>query len=349
MRKFSKRIVILTWIVIFMASCTTTPMPSYSYEEMLNPAYPGTDFMKMDSHAMKTPAEAEKDIPTLAAYLIEPADNEWEKVRGLYVWVASNISYNMAMYRGRVDYEASAVDALDTRLAICAGYANLLQSLCIEAGLECETISGYSKGLGYEEGGSVEDLLHAWNVVRIDGEWRLFDCTWSSGEVSGIATDGAYNDYWFNTNPEEFIFSHLPNNPTWQLLDDTVDIERFESWPGNVDSLFQMGITVQEFRDYYNSNEYEGLLNTYFWGIAPIIRAVIPLTPTLKPGEAYDFYILAPHFYGLAFINNGEWVFINKEDDSYTKNYRPRAGDLALVVKYNANNYRYIAKYKVTN
>ena len=57
------------------------------------------------------------------------------------------------------------------------------------AGLEVETISGVSKGAGYEPGMFTknpynnDDCAHAWNKVKIDGTWFLMDATWSAGAV----------------------------------------------------------------------------------------------------------------------------------------------------------------------
>ncbi len=335
--------------LFFFVSCTTTLVPSYIYEESLNLKYPDSDFQKIDLYALKTPAGVETDISALSEYLIEPAVNDWEKIRSIYTWICSNISYDMGVYRGRIDIETKSEDVLNSRSSVCSGYANLFNDLCIQAGLESVVISGFAKGLSYSDGDDVSKANHAWNAVKIDNEWHLFDSTWSSGEVKGFAQNDNYSDYWFNTDPEEFIYSHFPEKDQWQLLDPPVIRNTFTSWPDNVERLYKMGISIENFQEYYNSSDYNGIPRTYYWGQAPIEEAQIPLNPFLSPGESYHFQIKAPHFYGLFLINNDKWIPLIKSGDTYSIDFKPKAGKLILVVKFSGNSYKYIILYKVGN
>lgn len=52
------------------------------------------------------------------------------------------------------------------------------------AGVQCMTVPGYSKGLGYQPGQSFSgEFDHAWNAVFLEGRWHLVDSTWGSGLV----------------------------------------------------------------------------------------------------------------------------------------------------------------------
>ena len=53
---------------------------------------------------------------------------------------------------------------------ICLGYATTFQLLMDLAGVECITVVGASYG-------STSD--HAWNLVRLEGEWYGVDPTWN--------------------------------------------------------------------------------------------------------------------------------------------------------------------------
>jgi transglutaminase/protease-like cytokinesis protein 3 len=46
-------------------------------------------------------------------------------------------------------------------------------------GFTSHYIVGYSKGEGYKHGESIWKDDHAWNAVKIMGEYFLFDVTWS--------------------------------------------------------------------------------------------------------------------------------------------------------------------------
>ena len=57
------------------------------------------------------------------------------------------------------------------------------------AGLECEKIVGQAKGAFYHPGCFDPDHLsygpepHAWNAVKLDGQWYPCDVTWAAGTV----------------------------------------------------------------------------------------------------------------------------------------------------------------------
>lgn len=61
---------------------------------------------------------------------------------------------------------------LVNRKGICLGFASTYQLLMDMAGVECITVVGAAEN-------STED--HAWNQVRLDGEWYCVDPTWDYG------------------------------------------------------------------------------------------------------------------------------------------------------------------------
>jgi transglutaminase/protease-like cytokinesis protein 3 len=46
-----------------------------------------------------------------------------------------------------------------------------------------EKLDGFAKGFGYKIGEPLSTPNHAWNAVRIDGNWYLLDATWDAGVV----------------------------------------------------------------------------------------------------------------------------------------------------------------------
>ena len=94
-----------------------------------------------------------------------------------------------------------------------------------------------------------------WNAVLVDGEWRLLDVVWAScslvrRRVAGwslIDVDGerftkeqedeapgeksyTTNEFFFLTDPDRFICTHLPDDPLWQLLPHPLSVVQFESF-----------------------------------------------------------------------------------------------------------------------
>ena len=65
-----------------------------------------------------------------------------------------------------------------------------------------------------------EESDHAWNAVKIDGEWKLIDLAWAAGIVdSGTGRfKQVFNDAYFFTDPEKFFHNHFPENKKWLLV-----------------------------------------------------------------------------------------------------------------------------------
>jgi transglutaminase/protease-like cytokinesis protein 3 len=87
-------------------------------------------------------------------------------------------------------------------------------------GLRIQVVSGWSKGYGYTSGQRFEGPTnHAWNAVLINGQWRLMDPTWGAGYLDQqMQFVRRFQEHYFLTAPDAFVFDHLPQDSRWQLL-----------------------------------------------------------------------------------------------------------------------------------
>lgn len=67
----------------------------------------------------------------------------------------------------RMGPEYTAYGALVEGSTVCYGYASAFKLLCDRLDLPCWSVGGTSEGIG-----------HQWNIVRLDGENYIVDCTW---------------------------------------------------------------------------------------------------------------------------------------------------------------------------
>lgn len=205
-------------------------------------------FARVDAHAAKAPASAEKSVSALANYLVRPARNDEEKARALFRWITLKVSYDTAGYQSGAPGDMSPEGVLRRRKAVCSGYAALFEHLAREAGLEAVTIRGHSKGF---MAGTHQDseLNHAWNAVKIEGQWRLLDCTWGAGHVTpSMKFVRQFSEYYFLTPPEEFVYGHFPQEPKWQLLDRPMARNEYERLVPLRADFFRCGLAVQSHR-----------------------------------------------------------------------------------------------------
>lgn len=185
---------------------------------------------EIDRHAVHVPESKAQSLDSLAAYLTGPAKNDAERARAIFRWIAENIAYDAEGFRTKRYGSTTPDEVLKTRSTVCAGYSRLFESLATAAGLETVTIEGYAKGFGYAPGDHLDRANHDWNAVRIDGEWRLLDATWSAGHVDySYRFTREFDDFFFFTPPEQFIYSHFPKEPEWQLLENTISLADFEA------------------------------------------------------------------------------------------------------------------------
>jgi transglutaminase/protease-like cytokinesis protein 3 len=121
--------------------------------------------------------------------------SEYELVKAIHDYVTLNTRYD-----DNVDeYSNShfAEGALFNGLAVCDGYASALKMILNAAGIESLVIFGESP-----------DGPHAWNQVKIGGEWYNVDVTWASSAGKGEV----YYDY-FCVPDSIFLRDHFPEKP----------------------------------------------------------------------------------------------------------------------------------------
>lgn len=53
-----------------------------------------------------------------------------------------------------------------------------------------------------------------------------------------------YDDFYFLTDPENFINSHCPDEAQWQLLDDPIPLDQFERRVLKTSEFYCLGLTL---------------------------------------------------------------------------------------------------------
>lgn len=98
------------------------------------------------------------------------ATNDFEKVFQLHNYLVKNNTYDYRVINspGFEDVGTyTAYGALVRGKSVCEGYAMAYKYLLNAVGIECEIITGVANGGG-----------HAWNAVKLDGNWYYVDTTW---------------------------------------------------------------------------------------------------------------------------------------------------------------------------
>ncbi|MFD1956220.1 transglutaminase domain-containing protein [Paenibacillus thailandensis] len=118
------------------------------------------------------------DIEGAALQITADAETDREKARALYDWVGSRISYDWEKADRYVQLgewkEQTPQETYEMRTGVCIDYARLYAMMARSAGLTVRVVTG----LGADGNGGYGP--HAWNEVKLDGEWTPLDATWAS-------------------------------------------------------------------------------------------------------------------------------------------------------------------------
>ncbi len=177
---------------------------------------PPNPYLEIDKQALLIPDSLTKSTETISSYINANFRLNQGKVRAAFIWVASNIRYDVPnMYE--INYyekkEDKIAKPLLTRQGICENYAYLFTDICQKMGIPGFVVEGYVK-----LDNQVSNLSHAWCVARIDTSWYLFDPTWAAGYVSNGTFVPKINNAFYEAKPSNFIQAHMPFDCLWQLL-----------------------------------------------------------------------------------------------------------------------------------
>lgn len=119
---------------------------------------------------------------TLAHKLTEGKQTDKQKFDVIFTWVTRNIRYDYGLYLSpHGSTQPNIKRILRRKKGICLDYAALMDTLCEVAGLQNVSVYGYTKDELFDVHDSIYMDNHAWNAVKLDNYWYLYDATWSSG------------------------------------------------------------------------------------------------------------------------------------------------------------------------
>lgn len=300
---------------------------------------PVNPFGNIDKHAIKCPKSEEQTIEALAAYLQQNTNSDLEKARAIYIWLTKNIRYDDEGFNTNKNSDYSAEGVLKSRKAVCEGFSNLFYALGKHMNLPIEKVIGYSKGYGYTTGQTFSDTDHAWNIIKINGQWRVFDATW--GEGSGKSVKGKlvskkdFDNYWFNVSPYEAIFTHLPQNKAFLNVQPAIDLKIFENLPYIEPAYFEIGFDgTTTYRNVCNNKSLQFPMCYSLPTHVKIIAA--PKYNSLELNKSYIFELYVPRGINVAAIDaKNNWTDFTMNKGTFKLTYTPsEPGELSISIKY---------------
>lgn len=209
------------------------------------------DYSLTDAKALHIPDSSTGSSESMAAYMKAHFPSDMEKARGIFIWIASNIQYDVANMFALNFYEKAEdkiTKPLKTRKGICENYAALFTDICQKTGIQSYVIEGYTKQQGF-----ADYIPHAWCAALIDSSWFLFDPTWGSGYINNGKFVKKINNEYFKALPGHFIKSHMPFDYLWE----------FENYPVTNQEFYEGRTQPDKSKPFFNYTDsiriYEGL------------------------------------------------------------------------------------------
>lgn len=116
--------------------------------------------------------------------------------------------------------EAALVGDVSNHYGVCNSYSRAYKMIADACGLECKRVTGCAG----DDGGDPGNNGHAWNAVKINGEWYQVDATWNDGSKYGsrhvymglndsLMKTEHYGQYNSSTGAYENDFHYPDNDP----------------------------------------------------------------------------------------------------------------------------------------
>ncbi len=184
-----------------------------------------SQFALIDKKMNTIPESSTVSTTLIAKYINSNFNTENDKIRAVFYWIATNIRYDIDnMYA--INFNETAEDKINKTLkskkGVCINYAEIFNDIANKVGVKSFVIEGYTK-----QNGKTDYVAHAWCGSKIDNKWFVFDPTWGSGGIQKNKFISKLDSFYFKTDPNKIINSHIPFDYLWQFSNYPVTNQEF--------------------------------------------------------------------------------------------------------------------------
>ena len=144
--------------------------------------------------------ELEKACKAVLKKTVKNGMTDYEKELAIHDYIVNNCIYSKSDKGDDTEYMAYGV--LINKKAVCSGYAAAMNLLLKCSGVECQIVSGKAYAVGHSNG---EMENHAWNQVKLNGEWYNVDATWDDP----VGDEDTLSHEFFNVTDDILRKTHI--------------------------------------------------------------------------------------------------------------------------------------------
>ena len=296
------------------------------------PVVPVNIYEDIDKKALEISPAKTHSTADIAQYINATFTSEDDKIRAAFIWVASNIRYdveNMYAINFYEKPEERIIKTLATHKGICLDYSTVFNDILNHCNITSYVVPGYVKSNGTVN----NNLAHAWCVVGMDSDWYIFDPTWAAGYVNNNNYYSRLDDQYLKTSPSESIKTHMPFDPMWECLKYPITNQDFYEGKtqGDIthtvfnytDSIKLWGGQTDEQKETTAARRIEqnGVKNSFIFDCLHHLKSSIELR---ERNKSVDLYNQAAASYNICVNNFNE--FINYRN----KQFKPKKTDAEI-------------------
>ncbi len=188
----------------------------------------------------------QEKVDKIVSTLITSDMKDYEKELVLHDYVVNNTKYDERAYVGNIPEDSyTAYGVLIDGVGVCQGYADAIDRLLIAAGVECKMVIG-------DANNGTEWIGHAWNIVKIQGEYYQLDSTWDDPVTSDGSNRLSYS--YFNITDDQIAKNHrwntddYPECTSTEYSFDNLDVIEKDAYDNDIK-------VVDNYNDFYSAVE----------------------------------------------------------------------------------------------
>ncbi len=184
----------------------------------------------------KIPSSHESSTTSIANFIKSNFHNQEDRLKAAFYWTATNIDYAVEDIDEGLNNQGTEFiinKSLFERSGTCQAFSEIFNELAQKLNFETFVISGYVR----QNSRITINYGHVWNAIRINKNWYLFDPTWAAGhfliKADNLAQNSSnyvkkFSPEYFKVHPSDFIKTHMPFDPIWQLSNQIIKYQEFD-------------------------------------------------------------------------------------------------------------------------
>ena len=190
----------------------------------------------VDAEVAKLGTFATNNVAEIADALTGKLNNNEDKARALFYWIANNIALDAKAIKNKDEKNKLPEKVIELRKATPLGFSLLYQEMCSYAKIRCLSVDGYVKNMAAEINEKPDEINYSWNVVQLGQSpetWYYVDACRACGYLDYKQTmfTKQFTSQYFFADKKMFNQIYFPDNMAWLLGGGSKSLSSFYALP----------------------------------------------------------------------------------------------------------------------